>query len=340
MAETMSDPSEAKVSRHSPAVVLPRIDPQYLLGIRELSPAESTSLVAKNGGSTIFVDLSQAAPLEIFIELRFRSPDNNKTFKARGVVRWLNQGVLANQPSGVGIQVLDVVPERSDSGIIQAAPSGKPGQADAGQGAQPAVGAATSGSRPAAEAGKAGSGAASGGGSGAHAAQPAVAGEPVKLEVPLPTRAAIGELMSSLVGKEVTTSEQPPWNDSLKQAAFVGTYVDNKDTVKALVLGDLSLACFVGSALSMVPAEEAQTVVKSGKISDSMAENCREIINVAASLFNSGSATHLKLKTAHFDMAALPDDVKAWVAKPPARMDLQANVPDYGPGRMSVMVLA
>lgn len=337
----MAEPSDAKVARHGPAVVLPRIDPQYLLGIRELAPAESAPLAAKGGGgSTIFVDLSQAAPLEIFVELRFKSPDNNKTFKARGVVRWLNQGVLSNQPSGLGIQVLDVMPERSDSGIIQAAPAGKSAQTDAGQGAPPAAKAGAPGSQPGAEAGKAASTAAGGGGAGASGAQPAAAGEPVKLDVPLPTRAAIGELMSSLVGKEVTTIEQPPWNDSLKEAAFVGTYVDDKDTVKALVLGDLSLACFVGSALSMVPAEEAQAVVKSGKISDNMAENCREIINVAASLFNSGSATHLKLKTAHFDMAALPDDVKAWVAKPPARVDLQASVPDYGPGRMAVMVLA
>jgi hypothetical protein len=71
-------------------------------------------------------------------------------------------------------------------------------------------------------------------------------------------------------------------------------------------------------------------------LSEELAENFTEVVNVMASVFNEHpEAPHLKLYTVHAVGEKLPTDVAASLGYVVRRLDLEVTVQGYGAGRLS-----
>jgi uncharacterized protein (TIGR02266 family) len=86
-----------------------RLDANWVVKLRATQHAELQEHRIKNislGG--VFIETTM--PLEIgnYIELTFKVPGYSETVCAKGVIRWSNDGRMAGQPVGMGIEFLEV----------------------------------------------------------------------------------------------------------------------------------------------------------------------------------------------------------------------------------------
>ena len=83
----------------------------------------------------------------------------------------------------------------------------------------------------------------------------------------------------------------------------------------------------------------APTLIRSELLSPVLYDNAREVLNVAASLFNVDGAPHVRLVEAFAPREILPAEVEKWILARVARLDMEMTVAGYGGGRMSVLVI-
>jgi hypothetical protein len=106
------------------------------------------------------------------------------------------------------------------------------------------------------------------------------------------------------------------------------------------VILDLPLSAYLGAALGLVPPGGARAAVEDGELPANLEENLGEVVNIAAALFNVPAAPHLKLHQLLAPGSPLPADVVAVLSGIGGRLDLSVEVPNYGSGRMSVVLAA
>jgi len=155
----------------------------------------------------------------------------------------------------------------------------------------------------------------------------------------LPVAKEIRDLLTELLDRDVSVSPSAPLAPTPKNPCTIGVYVDDQLQVTALVAFDLALSAHAGAAIGLVPVAGAQAAVEEGVLSDSLRENVYEVLNIAASLFNADDATHLRLYDVHHAGVAVPGDVLAKSLTLGRREDLAVDVPGYGPGRLSVVLV-
>ncbi|MBF0689158.1 MAG: hypothetical protein IR158_15500 [Cellulomonas sp.] len=159
-------------------------------------------------------------------------------------------------------------------------------------------------------------------------------------ETPLPTAKHVRELLCGLVGREVDVRTGAPMVDpSSEGGAMVGLYVDGLLRLKAMCLLDVAAAAHLGAALGLVPARLAQDCAVSQVLEAPLDENAAEVLNVLASLLNVEGAPHLRLDAVYQPREALPADAAPWVRAYVRRTDLVVEVPGYGSGGFSLLVL-
>ncbi|NCT91068.1 hypothetical protein GXB85_08920 [Cellulomonas sp. APG4] len=157
---------------------------------------------------------------------------------------------------------------------------------------------------------------------------------------PLPALLEVRELLEGLLGRDVDgTLGAAPVNPNEPPGAMTGIYVDDQLKLRALILVDLPLACWVGAAIALIPARTAEGSVENGFIAPDLIENTHEVLNVAASLFNADGAAHLRLYQSFVPRETMPADVQKWVLAYVQRLDVTLTVAGYGEGRMSVLVI-
>ncbi|WP_028050749.1 hypothetical protein [Cellulomonas sp. URHD0024] len=157
---------------------------------------------------------------------------------------------------------------------------------------------------------------------------------------PLPSAKEVRELIEGLVGREIAVLTGGPMVDpGSEDGALVGVYVDDRHKLTGLVLFDVPLAAYLGASLGLVPVRIAQQHADAGVLSEALSENAGEILNVMSSLFNAEGAPHVKLGRVYEPKAHLPADVAQWVLTYVRRMDLEMDVPGYGPGNFSLLVI-
>ena len=152
----------------------------------------------------------------------------------------------------------------------------------------------------------------------------------------LPQAADVGQLVEGLLGRQVTTARTPQPVMRGKDVRIVGSYVDDEGAVRAVCLVDLVLGNALGAALALVPEPRVAAAVSAGKVEDDLAENTREVLNVAASLFNSGER-HLKLAGTWVEQEPVPDEVVDFLRVPGRRDDLQLDISGYGSGVLALV---
>ena len=154
--------------------------------------------------------------------------------------------------------------------------------------------------------------------------------------VDLPDAAEVGQLVEGLLGRQVTSTVQPQPTLRGRDVRIVGSYVDDTGAVQAVALVDVVLGNALGAALALVPEQRVAGAVAAGVVEDDLAENTREVLNVAASLFNEGD-THLKLSGTWVEQEPVPAPVVDFLRVPGSRSDLDVEISGYGTGVLALI---
>ena len=155
----------------------------------------------------------------------------------------------------------------------------------------------------------------------------------------LPNEAGVRELLSMMVGKDVAVRYDASATLGPESTAAVARYVGDDGALLALGACDLMAANSLGAALAMIPKGRVLDAVKAKQIPVDFAENLYEVFNVGANLFNGPDRPHVKLAEI-LTMPAVPAELVSSVASAPSRLDLQIDVPGYGPGVFVVVGLS
>ena len=153
-----------------------------------------------------------------------------------------------------------------------------------------------------------------------------------------PKAEAIRQIISDLLGREVTVTKGAAPTLERDTPAVVSDYVDDNGAIAAICITDLRLSNALGAALTMVPPSTVEAAVAKWQIEETNLENLSEIVNIMARLFNHDDCVHLRWRHAHPLPGELPEAATALLQAPLARRDYDVVVEEYGAGSLSVLV--
>jgi hypothetical protein len=153
----------------------------------------------------------------------------------------------------------------------------------------------------------------------------------------LPSGGDVRGLLNGLFDRPVTVHEEPQPVLPGRGVKVVASYLDDQGALRAVVFCDLVAGCVLGAALALVPMPRVQEALDSGDVPEDLADNTQEVLNVAASLFNS-SAAHLKLRAVQVAPEPVSSDVVDFLRGAPHRVDLRVEVPGYGTGVLALLL--
>lgn len=157
--------------------------------------------------------------------------------------------------------------------------------------------------------------------------------------VHLPQPKQVRDLLAELLGREVTLSPGAPYAPGPDTPASVAVYVDDQLGIRALIACDLTFSAHAGAAIGLVPPGGAQAAVEDGKLTDTLAENLYEVLNIAASMFNVPGADHLKLHALHPAGPPLDPQLRVSTLTLGRREDLAVSIAGYGDGVLSIVLV-
>jgi hypothetical protein len=153
---------------------------------------------------------------------------------------------------------------------------------------------------------------------------------------PLPTRAAVRSLVEDLVGRPVELADGNPVPNDVTNV--VAVYVNDRQGLQAVVVVDLAGAARIGGALGMLPRGGVDDAIDEKDVSGMLRDNCYEVLNVLASVFNVGDAPHVRLYEMYGPNASLPADVAGLTTRAGERLDVVLSIAGYGDALLSVVV--
>jgi len=154
----------------------------------------------------------------------------------------------------------------------------------------------------------------------------------------LPAAKDVRDMLSGLVGKEVSVSPGAPVTPEPNRPVTVAIYTAPDMSVNALCLMDLGASAYTAAALALLPPGGAQDAVEEDKeLSPMLLEALHEVVNVLSALFNTPGAPHSKLNKLVPDGDEVPGDIAGMLAGF-NRLDLAIEVPGYGKGALSLVL--
>jgi hypothetical protein len=153
---------------------------------------------------------------------------------------------------------------------------------------------------------------------------------------PLPNRHSVRNTIQDLIGRDVDLSDGLPVEN--KSTNVVAVYVTDKLATSAVAVVDLECAARLGGSLGMVPRMVVDEAIKARELPTTLEENCYEVLNVLAAVFNLPNAPHVRLYHMYAPNTALPSDIAALGAMLGSRMDVELKIAGYGTGLMSIVV--
>jgi hypothetical protein len=154
----------------------------------------------------------------------------------------------------------------------------------------------------------------------------------------LPAAKDVRDMLSGLVGKEVTVSPGAPVTPEPNRPVTVAIYTAPDMSVNALCVMDLAASAYTAAALALLPPGGAQDAVEEDKeLSPMLLEALHEVVNVLSALFNTPGAPHSKLDKLVPDGDDVPGDIAGMLAGF-NRLDLTVEVPGYGKGALSLVL--
>jgi hypothetical protein len=153
---------------------------------------------------------------------------------------------------------------------------------------------------------------------------------------PLPNRHSVRNTIQDLIGRDVDLSDGLP--PQAKATNVVAVYVTDKLATSAVAVVDLECAARLGGSLGMVPRMVVDEAIKARELPTSLEENCYEVLNVMAAVFNLPNAPHVRLYEMYGPNAVIPADVAALGSMLGSRMDVELKIAGYGTGLLSIVV--
>jgi hypothetical protein len=154
----------------------------------------------------------------------------------------------------------------------------------------------------------------------------------------LPAAKDVRDMLSGLVGKEVSVSPGAPVTPEPNRPVTVAIYTAPDMSVNALCVMDLGAAAYTAAALALLPPGGAQDAVEEDKeLSPMLLEALHEVVNVLSALFNTPGAPHSKLNKLVPDGEEVPGDIAGMLAGF-NRLDLTLQIPGYGKGGLSLVL--
>ena len=155
----------------------------------------------------------------------------------------------------------------------------------------------------------------------------------------LPASKDVRDMLSGLVGKPVAVSPGAPVTPEPLRPVTVAIYTAPDMSVNALCVMDLAASAYTAGALALLPPGGCQDSVEEDKeLSPMQLEALHEVVNVLSALFNTPGAPHSKLNKLVKDGEDVPGDVAGLLASF-NRLDLEIEVPGYGKGGLSLVVV-
>jgi hypothetical protein len=93
----------------------------------------------------------------------------------------------------------------------------------------------------------------------------------------------------------------------------------------------------VGAALSLIPSGVAAEAIADGQVTDTVAENLHEVLNVMARLFSAADGSGVHLSRVHGPDEPLPAELVTRLTKPKARIDICVDIAGYGKGNLTLL---
>jgi len=153
---------------------------------------------------------------------------------------------------------------------------------------------------------------------------------------PLPSRHAVRSVIEGLVGRDVQLNDCDliPGKPSNLVAAYV---TDNMQVTVAIVV-DIECAARLGGALGMLPKAGVEEAILELDMSGLLRDNCYEVLNVLAAVFNVENAPHVRLYGLYGPLGGVPGDVLALTQVIGSRMDLRLDIAGYGEGHLAIVI--
>jgi len=153
---------------------------------------------------------------------------------------------------------------------------------------------------------------------------------------PLPNRHAVRNTIQDLIGRDVDLADGVP--PPSKSSNVVAVYVTDLLVAAAVAVIDLECACRLGGCLGMVPKAVVEEAIAARELPSTMHDNCYEVLNVLAAVFNLKDAPHVRLYQMYGPNVALPADIAKLGAMLGSRMDVELKIAGYGAGMLSIVV--
>jgi hypothetical protein len=154
----------------------------------------------------------------------------------------------------------------------------------------------------------------------------------------LPAAKDVKDMISGLVGKEVSVSPGAPVTPEPNRPVTIAIFTAPDMSVNALCIMDLAASAYTAAALALLPPGGAQDAVEEDKeLSPMLLEALHEVVNVLSALFNTPGAPHSKLNKLVPDGEDVPGDIAGMLAGF-NRLDLTIEVPGYGKGALSFVL--
>lgn len=158
---------------------------------------------------------------------------------------------------------------------------------------------------------------------------------PANLSMRLPPAHAVARMLGELIGRAVKATVVPA-KPGVPGTQIVATYFGECQSLQVVINCDLAVGGSLGAALMMVPAVRVDECVREKCLDETLTGNAYEVFNVLAAVFPQNGAPRVIFRDLHRD-ADVPGEVKAVLANPRGRLDLEIDVAGYRTGRLAIL---
>ncbi len=155
----------------------------------------------------------------------------------------------------------------------------------------------------------------------------------------LPKAADVSKTLVMLFGGNVPATPGKPVDTKPGSGNLIISYIDDEGKAVAAFVCDVPLAANAGCALSMMPANAAKEAIKTKKLEPAMLDNLYEVANILSTLLMNDKTPHLRIATLYPDAGKVPAEVREMLSKAKGHADFTVNIPRYGNGCLSLLVV-
>lgn len=158
-----------------------------------------------------------------------------------------------------------------------------------------------------------------------------------ELRVPEPEQ--VREVLAMMLGRDVSVEDAGPTPPEGAIPVAVASLTDDADELIGCTWVDLGLGATIGAAITMVDATEAEACLTSGVLPPDFVTNVREVLGVARGLLAGNDADAPQLRELELLETGLAEDTLGLLADPRQGSFYRVDVPGYGNGLMSYVLV-